>query len=82
MGSTPPQLGSLQSWWDFDDDYVDAGLGADNGTVVGDIVLNNNYSEFTSRMRFMTAVPVVADSLVFAIDSMNNTGHAIVVQAA
>lgn len=73
---------NLESHWDFDDDYVDAGLGADNGTVVGDVVLNNNYSEFTSRMRFMTAVPVVADSINFAIDSMNNIGHAIVIQAA
>lgn len=73
---------SLQSHWDFDDDYVDNGLGADNGTVVGDVVLNNNFSEFTSRMRFMTGVPVVADTLAFSIDSMNNMGHAIVVQAA
>lgn len=73
---------SLESHWDFADDYIDNGLGADSGTVVGDVVLNNNYSEFTSRMRFMTAVPVVADAINFAIDSANNTGHAIVIQAA
>ncbi len=76
----PVQAASLQSHWDFKDDYVDNGLGADNGTVVGDVVLSNSYSEFSSRMRFMTGVPVVADSLVcFAYDG---TGHAIVIQAA
>lgn len=80
--NTSLNAASLESHWDFDDDYVDNGLGADNGTVVGDVVLNNNYSEFSSRMRFMTAVPVVADSINFAIDSLNNIGHAIVVQAA
>lgn len=73
---------SLQSHWDFDDDYVDNGLGADNGTVVGDVVLNNNYSEFSSRLRHMTGTPVVADSINIAIDSLNNVGHALVIQAA
>lgn len=82
MAFDGPQTAALQSFWDFDDDYVDAGLGADNGTVVGDVVLNNNFSEFTSRMRFMTAVPVTADNVLFAIDALNNTGHAIVIQAA
>lgn len=72
---------SLESHWDFDDDYVDNGLGADNGTVVGDVVLNNNFSEFSSRLRFMTGVPVVADSLVCFADNQGN-GHAVVIQAA
>lgn len=74
------QAASLQSYWDMDDDYVDAGLGLDNGTAVGDIVLTNNYCEFTSRLRNMTGVPVVADSLVCFADCQ--TGHAIVIQAA
>lgn len=73
---------SLQSHWDFADDYVDNGLGADDGTVVGDVVLNNNYSEFSSRLRHMTGTPVVADSINIAIDSLNNVGHALVIQAA
>lgn len=71
---------SLQSHWDFDDDYIDNGLGADNGTVVGDIVLNNAYSEFTSRLGFMTGTPVVADVVAFAVNQ--SQGHAIVIQAA
>lgn len=74
------QAASLQSHWDMQDDYIDNGLGADNGTAVGDIILTNNYCEFTSRLRNTTGAPVVADSLVcFASD---RTGHAIVIQAA
>lgn len=71
---------NLQSHWDFDDDYVDNGLGADNGTAVGDITLVNNYCEFTCRLRHMTGVPVVADSLVCFADQ--GVGHAVVIQAA
>lgn len=71
----------LQSHWDFDGDYVDSGLGADNGTAVGDVILENCYSEFTSRLRnTLAAAPVVADSITCF--SFDGTGHAIVVKAA
>lgn len=70
---------SLVSHWDFDDDYID-GVSGHNGTVVGDILLSNNYSEFTSRLRNTTGAPVVADSLVCFSDGVN--GHALVIQAA
>ncbi len=74
------QTAALQSHWDMNDGYVDLGLGADNGTVVGDIVLNNGYCEFTSRLGFMTGTPLVADSINFAVN--NNQGHCVLVQAA
>ncbi len=70
----------LQLHLDMDEDYVDSGLGADNGTAVGDVTLINNYSEFSSRLRHSTGVPVVADKLVCFAD--DGTGHAIVIQAA
>ena len=70
----------LQLYLDMVDDYIDQGLGADNGTAVGDIVLNNNYSEFTSRLRNSTGVPVVADKVLCFAD--NGVGHAVVIQAA
>lgn len=74
---------SLQNFWDWDDDLIDQGSGLDDGTNVGSgIVLNNNYSEFTSRFGFLTGTPVVADKVKFAVDSNNNVGHAIVIQAA
>lgn len=70
----------LQLHLDMDDDYIDAGLGADNGTAVGDVTLINNYSEFSSRLRHSTGVPVVADSLICFAD--NGVGHGVVIQAA
>lgn len=71
----------LQSHWDFVEDYVDAGLGADNGTAVGGIVLTNNYSEFTSRLRNSpAAAAVVADKLLCFAN--NGTGHAVLIKAA
>lgn len=71
---------NLHNHWDWDDDLIDAGSGLDNGTAVGDVLLANNYSEFSSRLRNMTSAPVVADLLNFAIQG--NTGHILVVQAA
>jgi hypothetical protein len=72
---------NLISHWDFNDDYMDRVTASNNdGTAVGDIILTNNYSEFTSRLRYMTGVPVTADTLVCFAD--DGTGHAIVIQAA
>jgi len=72
---------SLISHWDFDEDFLDRVTASNNdGTKDGDCILVNCYSEFTSRLRYTTGVPLVADSLVcFASDG---TGHAIVIQAA
>ena len=65
------------------DDLIDQGSGADNGTDVGaDGLLLNNYSEFSSRLKHSAGVPVAADDLTVAIDSLNNVGHAIVIKAA
>ena len=70
----------LISWWDMDGDYIDSVAGH-NGTAVGDIILDNNFSEFTSRLKYTcTAPPVVADDLSFSCD--RGVGHAIVVKAA
>ena len=72
---------NLISHWNFDGDYKDAVTANNNdGTVVGDIILTNNYSEFTSRLRYTTGVPLVADSVICFAD--NGTGHAVVIQAA
>lgn len=75
------QAASLQSHWDFKDDYVDNGLGADNGTAVGAPVLVNEYSEFSSRLHFMpAAAAVVADAVTLAVNG--NQGHAVIIKAA
>jgi hypothetical protein len=74
------QAASLQLHLDMEEDLIDSGAGADNGTAVGDIILTNNYSEFTSRLRNSTGTPVVADTLKCFAD--DGTGHAVVIQAA
>ena len=76
-----PNTTSLTEHWDFDEDYVSSGSDATSGTVVGDVLLSNNYSEFSSRLRnSLAAAPVVADSVTcFASDG---TGHAIIIKAA
>ena len=69
----------LQNHWDFKDDLVDNGLGADDGTITGDITLCNA-SEFDSRLTFQTGINVVADKVCIAIQ--DNMGYAYVIQAA
>lgn len=71
---------NLQLHLDMVEDLIDAGSGADDGTMVGDALLTNNYCEFTSRLRNTTGVPVVADSVICFADE--GTGHAVVIQAA
>lgn len=71
---------SMTEHWDFDEDYVSSGSDATTGTVVGDILLSNNYCEFSSRFRNMITTPVVADTVVFS--ASGETGYAIVIKAA
>ena len=70
----------LQNHWDMKDDYKDNGLGADDGTVTGDVILCNAVSEFDSRLTFAAGIPVVADDICIALT--DNIGFAYVVKAA
>ena len=75
------QASALQLHLDFVEDLIDAGLGADDGTIVGAVLQTNNYAEFTSRLRNSTGTPVVADT-VQCFSEGDGTGHAVVIQAA
>ncbi len=70
----------LTDWWDFDDDYVNSVTAANNGTAGASILLMNEYSEFTSRLSFMTGTPISADNVQIAIKDQE--GHATVVKSA
>lgn len=73
----------VANWWKFDDDLVDAGFNADNGTNTGGgIVLCPAYSEFSSRISFQSSLtmPVVAD--VVLLSCTDKTGHAVIIKAA
>lgn len=69
----------LISWWDMDDDYIDSVAGH-NGTANASILLINQYSEFSSRLSFMTGTPVDEDNMQIAIKDQE--GHATVIKAA
>jgi len=71
---------NLISHWNWEDNnYADI-VSGHNGTLVGDVVACNRYSEFSSRMSFGTGIPVVADKVVCFADK--GVGHAVVIQAA
>ena len=56
-------------------------VGGEDGTSVGDNILNGTYSEFTSRWRYSPAAPVLlADEFTSFAD--DGTGYAMIVKAA
>ena len=62
------------------DDFVESVTGY-TGTKVGDVILSNAYSEFTSRLRHTpSALAVVADKIALSCD--RDIGHAIIIKAA
>lgn len=73
---------NLMSDWYFSDStlYTDEGDDGADGTEVGQAMLVNNYSEFTSRLKHSAGSPVVADDISCFADG--DTGYAVVVKAA
>ena len=72
--------GQLKNHWDMDDDFID-NVAGESGTAGASILLMNEYSEFTSRLSFMTGTPVVADTVQSFCDGFG-IGHAVVILAA
>ncbi len=71
---------NLKNNWDFTDGVIDQVAGED-GTVVGVVLIHDNYSEFSSKWRFIPpAEPVIADE--FAISVENGTGYGTIIKAA
>ena len=73
------QTTDLVAKWDMINDLVDS-VGGEDGTIVGQVILQSNYSEFGSRFAHELTPAVVADDVTFSVD--NNTGYAIIVKAA
>ena len=64
----------------MDDDLVDQGSGTDNGTSVGaDGILTNNYSEFTSRLKYIGTLPLAAE---FNFSVSERKGYGVFIDAA
>ena len=71
---------NLISHWDMNDNVLDDISGHD-GTIVGVVLVSDNYSEFSSRWRFVpSAEPVIADE--FSIVMEDQTGYAVIIKAA
>jgi len=68
----------LQLDINMDGDVTDAGLGADDGTLVGNAYLDPEFAQLTSKLRVMG--PVVADN--FSIAATQGSIHAAVIKAA
>lgn len=64
---TPVQTGALVNSWDLEDDLLDDGTGADDGTKVGAILFSAG-NNFSSRLTFRETVPLTADSLAIMAD--------------
>ena len=71
---------NLIAQWDMIDN-VDDDVGGKDGTIVGVILVSDNYSEFSSKWRFTpSAEPVIADEFGFSVE--NETGYAVIIKAA
>ena len=72
-------VSALTNWWDMDGDYIDS-IAGENGTAGASILLCNEYSEFSSRLSFMTGTPVDEDNV--SISVADGAGHCVVIKAA
>ena len=73
------QTTDLIAKWDMINDLVDS-VGGEDGAIVGQVIIQSNYSEFASRFAHELTPAVVADEITFSVD--NNTGYAIIIKAA
>jgi len=72
-------VGAPYNSWDLDQNVVDTGTGADNGTIVGDLIYSD-FNEFSSRLTFLETVPLTADNINVTADQ--GIGYAYSVLAA
>jgi hypothetical protein len=70
---------NLVAGWDMKDNVLDD-VGGEDGTIVGQVILQSNYCEFSSRFGHELTPTVVADIFNFTVE--NDTGYAIIVKAA
>ena len=71
---------SLVDRWDMIENVLDD-VGSEDGTIAGEVMLVDNYAEFTSKWRFQPlAEVVIADWWNFSVE--NETGYAIIIKAA
>jgi len=77
--SGTPTTTNLVAKWDMVDNVLDD-VGGEDGTIVGQVIIQSNYCEFSSRFAHELTPTVVADIFSFTVD--NDTGYAVIVKAA
>jgi len=79
VAMTGGTVGTAHNLWDLDGDANDDGSGADNGTIVGDIIYCTG-NEFASRLTFGAGTALVADKVLVGMNDTHGLGY--VIQAA
>ena len=72
-------VGAIFNQWSLDQVVTDAGSGADDGTIVGDLIFSDG-NEFSSRLTFLETVPLFADNITIGMNQ--GIGYAYSVLAA
>lgn len=69
-------VGTAHNIWDLDQNVLDTGSGADNGTIVGDLIYSDA-NEFASRLTFLETVPLTADNVTITSDGRQGYAYSI-----
>lgn len=69
-------VGTAHNIWNLDQNVLDTGSGADDGTIVGDLVYSD-YNEFSSRLTFLETVPLAADNVTILSDGRHGYAYSI-----
>lgn len=72
-------VGTAHNIWTLNQNVLDTGSGADNGTIVGDLIYSDG-NEFSSRLTFLETVPLAADNITILSDG--RIGYAYSILAA
>lgn len=79
MNGGAVQATNLYNSWDLNQSLTDAGIGADDGTAVGDIIYSD-FNEFASRITFLETTPLTADNV--QVMAWDGVGYAYSILAA
>lgn len=79
MSGASVQTTYLHNSWDLNQNVADLGTGADNGTIVGDLIYSD-FNEFASRVSFLETVPLTADNVTLMAN--DGIGYAYSILAA
>lgn len=79
MGGKEVESTYMHNHWSLNECVTDAGTGADDGTIVGDLIYSDG-NEFSSRLTFLETVPLAADNIT--IMCSEGVGYAYSILAA